>query len=220
MRAATRPLLMRDGTELVPMRASLILQPNGPSSRIMRPAEVTVVRRAGAPVVVGGGCGAEGGVFDRFEKLAAQCLPAEARNANQVTCELDPNGNPVPTRGGCAKDVRRVPVSAAVLRPIGAVDWTLSIPVKRRFFPVLIGIKPAVADLISIGSIQYAAINKLIGNPVSGDAFSYDNETGGYVLEGDEWLTAGESMDFSGVFDVALVAAVTLKIDVHGFTPR
>lgn len=219
MRAATRPLLMRDGTELVPMRASLILQPGGPSSRIMRPAEVTLVRRA-APVVVGGNCGEGGGVFDRFEKLAANCLPKDAGNANEVTCELDENGNPRAKRGGCAKDIRRVPVSAAVSLPIGTIAWTLSIPVKRRFFPVLIGIKPTLAEQISIGKIEYAAINKLIGNPVSGDAFSYDNETGGYVLEGDEWLTAGESIDFSGEFDVALVAAVKLKIDVHGFTPR
>lgn len=219
MRAATRPLLMRDGTELVPMRASLTLQPGGPSSRIIRPVEFTVERR-GVPVVVGGNCGEGGGVFDRFEKLAAQCLPKGEGNANEVTCELDENGNPRAKRRGCAKDIRRVPISGAQTLLAGATAWAVSIAIRRRFFPVLIGIKPSTADLISIGAIQYAAINKLIGNPVSGDAFSYDNETGGYVLEGDEWLTAGETIDLSGTFDNALVAGLVLKVDVHGFTPR
>lgn len=217
-----RPILTRDlsSEDDAPRIVTARVMPRVRRAAPAVPSAHRPYRASPQPVAVAGGSGWGEDMIGRFQTLAEQCLPPAVQK-RQANCGVDANGNPV--ANPCARTTRRVPVGAANLVAVAANGaFIVTIPITAGFFPVLIGIPPLVAGValaanLAITAINYGPVNKLIGTQVSGAAFDYSNDTGGYILEGGEWLTAGQTIVISGVSQVPW-AIGQLAIDVHGLT--
>ena len=197
-------------------------------TRVLADRPMPRVRRAGPrypaplpqPVRVQGyprvaGCCAGEDLISSFAMRAQQCLPPAVQK--RMGCDPNnPNGAGGPN--GCASPTRRVPVGGAnAVAVVANGAFAVTITLAAAFFPVMIGIPALTAVSLTVTGIQYGTVNKLIGTQVAGEAFSYANETGGYVLEGAEWLTSGQTIVITGT-SVAAFAIGALAIDVHGLT--